>query len=114
MSDKQPQKETPTTDPNVEQMFREATIQRYEHGGGRVFWEGPDGRRQLLIDLYGAEDGAIREYVLRVLGWAPDLLEALRAVRDWMDNPELNAICPLDVETASAIRVAVAKAEGRS
>jgi len=45
---------------------------------------------------------------------APDLLASLRAVRDWMDNPELNAICPLDTATASAIRIAIAKAEGRS
>jgi hypothetical protein len=55
---------------SIEQMFRDATIHRYEHGGGRVFWEGPDGRRRLLLDLYGTDDdtGAVREYVLNKLG----------------------------------------------
>ena len=63
-----------TEDERIEQMFREATVRRYDHGGGRVFYEGPNGQRQLLIDLYGTgdESGAIREYVLKKLGISGD------------------------------------------
>lgn len=50
----------------------------------------------------------------RLIAAAPDLLEALRKVRDWMDDPVENMRCPVDMELASAIRIAVAKAEGRS
>lgn len=45
---------------------------------------------------------------------APDLLDSLRIVRDWMDDPSINAQCPFSAEVASAIRLAVAKAEDRS
>lgn len=65
---------------SIEQMFRDAIIQRYDHGGGRVFWEGQDGRRRLLLDLYGTDDdtGAIREYVLNKLG----IGEVVTALKD--------------------------------
>jgi hypothetical protein len=72
-----------TDDVSIEQMFREATIHRYDHGGGRVFWQAPDGRRRLLLDLYGTDDntGAIREYVLRKLGRREDDIPALKETR---------------------------------
>ncbi len=74
MSEPRPQSED---EQRIEQMFREATVQRYAHGGGRVFYEGPDGRRQLLVDLYGIDDdsGAVREYVLKKLGIGGDFYE---------------------------------------
>src|ERR1700677_1634136 len=40
---------------------------------------------------------------------APDLLKALKAVREFMDDPQRE--CPLPVEIASAVREAIAKAE---
>lgn len=102
----------PAAEPSVEQMFRDATIQRYAHGGGRVFWEGADGRRQLLMDLYGAEDGAIREYVLRMIAAAPDLLHALKNLYALVQGE-----CPSLLEDDHhnlMVSEAIDKAEGRS
>ena len=44
---------------------------------------------------------------------APEMLDTLRKVRDWMDGPD-NFNCPIPNPLASQIRVAVAKAEQRS
>ena len=49
-----------------------------------------------------------------VVGPADGTLEVLRKVRDRIDDPHINPICPFDDELASAIRIAVAKAEGKS
>lgn len=46
---------------------------------------------------------------------APELLEVLRRVRDQIDDPRMGSVDHRsDVALVSAIRVAVAKAEGRS
>lgn len=119
MTGKQTQAEALTTEPSVEQMFRDATIQRYAHGGGRVFWEGADGRRQLLVDLYGAEDGAIREYVLRTLAWAPDLLALAKQYStecldcNYGDGPTGKTPEGEPCEWCGNTRALIDKAEGR-
>ncbi len=50
--------------------------------------------------------------VARLLAAAPDLLASLKSVREYMDDPRRE--CPLPTEIASALRIAIAKAEGRS
>jgi len=50
----------------------------------------------------------------QLLAAAPDLLAQLKAVRDWMDDPQINMRCPFSIEMASAIREAIAKAELQS
>jgi len=54
------------------------------------------------------------EDIARLIAAAPDLLAQLKAVRDWMDDPQINMRCPFSVEMASAIREAIAKAELQS
>src|SRR5579862_9396471 len=61
---------------------------------------GPNGYIDPIGVAYGA--GKQVEAIANLFAAAPDLFAALKAVRDWMDNPEL-PICPLDVEKASAI-----------
>ena len=50
-------------------------VERYEHGGGRVWGEGESGRRDLVLDLYSPEER--RESILAALELFPDLVEAL-------------------------------------
>jgi hypothetical protein len=49
-----------------EEQIKRAKITRYEHGGGRMYYE--DGaHRHLIADFY---DEATREYILGLLGHA--------------------------------------------
>lgn len=51
----------------------------------------------------------------RLIAAAPELLEVLRKVRDQIDDPHMGSVDHRsDVALVSAIRIAVAKAEGRS
>lgn len=50
-----------------EEQIKRAKITRYEHGGGRMWYE--DGNhRHLIADFY---DEATREHILALLGHAP-------------------------------------------
>lgn len=46
--------------------IQRAKITRYDHGGGRMWFEGKDGTRHLIADFYGS--GEYREYILSMLG----------------------------------------------
>lgn len=75
------------------------------------------------VNIHSAKYDQVAPYGLSITGYvrpadahlisaAPDLLDQLRKVRDWMDDPVQNMQCPFGVELASAIRLAVAKATG--
>lgn len=50
--------------------IKKAQIIRYDHGGGRMYYEDEKGSRHLIADFYG--DGDYREYILMLLGRAGD------------------------------------------
>lgn len=57
----------------------------------------------------------VSEANARLIAAAPDLLEVLRKVRNQIDDPHMGSVDHRsDVALVSAIRIAVAKAEGRS
>lgn len=42
-----------------------AALTEYDHGGGRLYFELPDGRRDLIADFYGA--GHYRDFIMRLI-----------------------------------------------
>lgn len=58
--------------------FADARVDRYAHGGGRVWRDEDAGLRDLILDLYSPQER--RESILTVLELFPDLLAALERV----------------------------------
>jgi hypothetical protein len=52
-----------------EEKIKLAKVTRYDHGGGRMWWEDDKGSRHLIADFYGEGD-EMREYILALLGHA--------------------------------------------
>lgn len=50
----------------IAEKIKKAHIERYEHGGGRMWYEDEKGSRHLIADFYG--DGEAREYILGLMG----------------------------------------------
>lgn len=50
----------------VEEQIKRAKVTRYDHGGGRMWFEDEKGTRHLIADFYG--DGEYREHILMLLG----------------------------------------------
>jgi hypothetical protein len=46
--------------------IKKAKVIRYEHGGGRMYYEDEKGARHLIADFYG--NGDYREFILAALG----------------------------------------------
>jgi hypothetical protein len=45
----------------------ELRVNLYEHGGARVFFESPEGGRDLVADLYDDEGGERRDKIIAAL-----------------------------------------------
>lgn len=56
------------TMPTPAEKIAAAKLNRYEHGGARLYWTDPQGARHLIIDLYDDEKAEMREYILGLLG----------------------------------------------
>lgn len=52
-----------------EEKIQKAHIERYDHGGGRMWWEDEKGSKHLIADFYGDGD-EMREHILALLGRA--------------------------------------------
>lgn len=74
----------------------------------RYITAGPGISNELAV-IY---DGESRPADVALIAAAPDLLAILKAVRDFIDDPQRE--CPLPTDIASAIRITIAKVEGRS
>ena len=53
------------TPEQVYEHIRHATVNAYDHGGARMYFEDVKGSRHLIADLYG--DGPYRDFILSVL-----------------------------------------------
>ena len=47
--------------------IKKAHIERYDHGGGRMWFEDEKGSRHLIADFYG-DGGEMREHILGLMG----------------------------------------------
>lgn len=86
-------------------------------------WDTPESRiharvegvPMALAEVFTMRNAGEKEANARLIAAAPELLEVLRKVRDQIDDPHIGVIDHRsDVALVSAIRIAVAKAEGRS
>ncbi len=67
----------------------DATIARYDHGGGRVYVGELSGERELIMDLYG--DGSDREFYINSRTAMPRLIAEVRRLREKRDQQRNNA-----------------------
>lgn len=58
--------------------------------------------------LFGSNDNVRAD--AHLMAAAPAMLETLKTIRNYIDDPQRE--CPLPVEIASALRIAIAKAQG--
>lgn len=53
-----------TSNPRALEVLRKAKLSRYEHGGGRLFVDGPSGARELVADFYNEDT---REFIMAII-----------------------------------------------